>query len=488
MRKKVSFVIPNFAWQEADKSVAWYVVPYNICLLAAMVRDICDVVIIDANTDNLDYESFKKALSKSKADVVGITVMMDQFAKSGHLAVKLARESLPNSVIVMGGVYTTINYDQAILDTNLDYAYRGEGEYGFRDFLNYLFNDGQFPSKGLVWHTNSRYAPYMTPNSSITIQERADFVKDISELPLPAYDLIDFKKYTLNAPRLSVDGPHEFPFAMIQTSRGCPQGCCFCQVKEISGARFRPRTPENIIEEMLWYKNTYGVRSFVIVDDNIVTQRSRAIKLFTLMAKKVKLPWKATAMAVFKLDKELIDIMAESGCTYVCIAIESGSRRVLDEIIKKPIDFEHAKKMTALLQERGIFVSANFILGFPTETWDEIRQTLSFVEELGVDYAKIFTAIPLRHTRLWDLCEKNNSFKANFNQKNISWNSGQISSPHFDDRELTLLRAYEWDRINFSSSEKKQKICGMMRCSEVELENIRIETRKSALAKIEKGK
>lgn len=487
MKKKIAFVIPNFAWQKADKSVSWHVVPYNICLLAAMVRDLCDIVIIDANTYNIDHAGFKNALRQSKADVIGITVMMDQFAKSGHLAAKFAREALPDSVIIMGGVYPTINYDQAILDINLDYIFRGEGEHGIRDFLNYLWNDGEFPQKGLVWHTNSRHAPYMTPNSSITIQERADFIKDISTLPLPAYDLVDFKKYIFNAPRLSVDGPHEFPFAMIQTSRGCPQACCFCQVKEISGNKFRPRTPENIINEMLWYKNTYGVRALGIVDDNIVTQRSRAIKLFTLMAEKVKLPWKAAAMAVFKLDEELVDIMAESGCKFVCISIESGSRRVLNEIIKKPINFEHAQKMTARLKERGIFVSANFIIGFPTETWDEIRQTCAFAEELDVDYTKIFTAIPLRHTRLWDLCEETNSFKPNFDQQQISWNSGQICSMHFDDRELTLLRAYEWDRINFKTQEKIQKICKMMNCSKSDLEHLRIETRKNALKKIADG-
>lgn len=484
MRKKIALCIPNFAWQKADQSVSWHVIPYNLCLLAAMLRDLCDIIIIDANTENMDSDCFRKTVAQSKADMVGITVMMDQFAQCGHLAAKLAREALPDTILIMGGVYPTINYDQAILDTNLDYVFRGEGEYGIRDFLNYLWNSEAFPQKGFVWHNTSRHAPHTSSNSASTIQERADFIQDLSALPLPAYDLIDFKKYTLHAPRLSVDGPHEFPFARIQTSRGCPQGCCFCQVKEISGNRFRPRSPENIIEEMLWYKNTYGVRSLIVDDDNIVTQRSRAAKLFSLMAEKVQLPWKAIAMAVFKLDEELIDLMAASGCKYVSIAIESGSRRVLDEIIKKPIDFEYAKKMTAYLQKRGIFVSSNFIIGFPTETWDEIRQTCAFAEELGSDYAKIFTAIPLRHTRLWDLCEETNAFKVGFDQQNISWNCGQICSPHFDDRELTLLRAYEWDRINFSTETKKRKICEMMQITEKELETIRQNTRSTAIQKV----
>ena len=479
-KKKIALVIPNLSWQESDKSVMWHIVPYNLCMLAAMFRDFCEVVIIDANAEELDETAFKNKIAESQADVVGITVMMDQFARSGHLATRLAREVLPESVIIMGGVYATINYDQAIMDSNLDYVFRGEGEYGFRDFLKYLWYGKDFPQKGLVWRKDSRNAPYHS-GGPVTAQERADFIQDLNALPLPAYDLIDFKQYTLSAPRLSVDGPHEFPCARIQTSRGCPQGCCFCQVKEISGNKFRPRSPEKIVEEMLWYKNTYGVKSLIVDDDNIVTQRSRAVKLFTLMAEKVQLPWKAIAMAVFKLDEELIDLMAASGCKYMSIAIESGSRRILDEVIRKPIDFEHAKKMTAYAKSKGIFVSSNFIVGFPTETWDEIRQTCAFAEELGSDYAKIFTAIPLRHTRLWSLCEETNSFRENFSQQDISWNSGQIASPHFDTEELTLLRSYEWDRINFTKKEKQEKTAQMMNISVDELTEIRRETRRNAL-------
>ncbi len=62
--------------------------------------------------------------------------------------------------------------------------------------------------------------------------------------------------------------------------------------------------------------------------------------------------------------------------------------------------------MTKYAQSKGIFISSNFIIGFPTETWEEIRETCAFAEELNADYIRFFTAIPLRHTRLWDMCEE----------------------------------------------------------------------------------
>lgn len=479
MKHSTALIIPNFRWQKADAHVFWYVIPHNMCLIASTIRDLCDIHIIDANTEKYSTGDVKRILTKLQPDVVGITVMMDQFAQSGHLTAKIVREALPNATIIMGGVYPTVNPDLAVIDSNLDYIFMGEAEEGFRDFLLYLWHDKPFPNRGLG---------YIDKQGAIHIQEKAKAISDLNTLT-PAYDLIDFKKYTMNAPRKSVDGPALFPFARIQTSRGCPQNCCFCQVKMISGNRFRPRSPEHILDEIAFLKHTYAIRSLIFDDDNIVTQRSRAMKLFQGMIDRgLAMPWKAIAMAVFRLDEELIALMAKSGCQYFSIAVESGSPRILKEVIQKPVDLEYARKMVAYAKTCGIYVSTNFIIGFPTETWDEIRQTLRYAEELNTDYVKIFTAIPLRHTKLWEMCEKGGYFKDNFSIQDISWNEGQIVSPHFNPSELAFLRAYEWDRINFSTTEKIAKTAQMMQISEEELAQIRIDTRNNALRIIKTSK
>ncbi|MBU1249342.1 MAG: radical SAM protein, partial [Proteobacteria bacterium] len=184
--------------------------------------------------------------------------------------------------------------------------------------------------------------------------------------------------------------------------------------------------------------------------------------------------------AVFRLDEEMIKLMRASGCQYICIAIESGTRRVIKEIVGKPIDFDHAKNITRLAQREGIFVSANFIIGFPTETWQEIRESINFAEELNPDYMKLFHAIPLRNTRLWELCEEHGLFKAGFDQANLRWSAGQIETDEFMANDLTILRAYEWDRINFSSPEKLRRTAEQMRISVEELNRIRKQTRINA--------
>ena len=188
------------------------------------------------------------------------------------------------------------------------------------------------------------------------------------------------------------------------------------------------------------------------------------------------MPWVAIAVAVFALDEELIKLMRASGCEYIDIAIESGSQRVLKEIINKPVDLEQAKEMNSIAKKEGIYVAANFIIGFPGETWDEIRETIKFAEDLNVDYTKLFAAIPLRNTKLWKLCEKEEMFKKNYEESTAKWSSGQISTNEFTANDITILRAFEWERINFTDKGKRKRTAAMLDITEEELLKMRKKT------------
>ncbi|MEM4649996.1 MAG: radical SAM protein, partial [Candidatus Bathyarchaeia archaeon] len=144
------------------------------------------------------------------------------------------------------------------------------------------------------------------------------------------------KKYTMKAPRQGVDAPPLLPYARVQTSRGCPIGCTFCQVESISGKKLRKRSAENIIEELEYLIKEYGIRSVVFEDDNPFADKTITKKLLNLMIQKnIKLKWKATGVYLPAMDEEIFKLMSESGCVMLNIAIESGNERVLKEIIHK---------------------------------------------------------------------------------------------------------------------------------------------------------
>jgi anaerobic magnesium-protoporphyrin IX monomethyl ester cyclase len=452
---RVTLVVPNFRWVDSDKNALWHYLPYNLCLLASCIRDICDVSIVDAYKENMSVETLRGVLTEKKPDLVGITVLMDKYGPSGHIVARIAKEL--GSIVVIGGVYASMNTCNVANDRNIDYIVKGEGEYSLRHIIQ------NHPSCKVIEYPRN---------------------KNLDKLPLPAYDLIDFQSYANSAERKSVDSPSLLPYGHIMTSRGCPFGCCFCQVEKISGKAFRPRSPQNVLNEIKWLRDTYGVKSLIFDDDNLLTDKERARQIFQGMVDQgLAMPWKMIATAAFKLDKPLIRVMKESGCEYVNIAIESGNERILHKIINKPVDLKYAALMTSMLQEYGIYVAANFIIGFPTETWDEIRESLAFADYLDADYTKIFAAMPLRNTRLWDMCEKQDAFKKDFNGV-VNWGKGQIETKDFNADDLTILRAFEWERINFSDKNKRSKTCRMMGVSEQELLQIRRDTISQSLKAI----
>ncbi len=465
---KVVLVVPNLKWVLGDESTFWHFIPYNLCMLASMIRNFYDVRIVDAYAEEMTESQLADRIKEISPDVVGITVMMDQFADAGHRTAKVVKKVLPASRVVMGGVYPTISPSDVLEDKNIDYAVVGEGEYVFKGLLDFIAgNSKDLPAKG-VYYKNGH---------ELIETGRAEFITDLDSLPFPSYDLIDFKKYSNNYDRKSVGGPVNYPYARMFTSRGCPQKCSFCQVKHISGRKFRNRSAKNILKEIKWLHNEFGVQNLIFDDDNLFTKRKRAVELFSGMIEQgLTMPWASISTAVFYLDDKLLKLMKTSGCYFMNIAIESGSQRVLKEIVRKPVNYDYAKRMVALAKKEGIFVAANFIIGFPTETWNEIRETIQFSEELDADYIKIFHAIPLKHTKLWDLCVENNAFKKDFNIHDLRWSQGQIGSNEYTPNDLTILRAYEWDRVNFSSSEKRRKIADEMGVNEDELLKIRRQT------------
>lgn len=470
MKKKVILALPNFRWREALDSILWHYIPYGLCMLAAVIEDQYEVKIIDAYKDDLTQEEFAQRIADEKPDVVGLTVLMDYFGKTLHQAATLVKQVDEKIPVIVGGVYATTNIEKVMADEHIDYLIAGEGEQTFPLLLDKIFAS-EFPQEeGIYWKKDG----------VIVGTGRSHLITNLDQLPLPAYHLIDYPSYICDVSRNSVDRPPMLPYAEIFTSRGCPYHCCFCQVKHIIGQNFRARSAKNVLAEVDWLVEQYGIKSLVILDDNFFVNRDRAIKLMRGFAER-HLEWKMIATAVFLLDDELLEIMRDTGCRYIDCAIESGTERVLHEVIHKPIkSFEQVKYVVRKAQSLGIYVCVNFIVGFPSETWDEIRETLRFAEELSADYTKVFNAVPLPHTELYQECVEKKCLVKDYDPENIDWKMGYIETNEFSREDLLILRAYEWDRLNFTDAGKRKKTMEIMEISESELAQIRKDTRVNA--------
>ncbi|MBU3956625.1 B12-binding domain-containing radical SAM protein [bacterium] len=466
--KRVVLTYPNQRWYKYDLTTTWNLSPYSLCILAAMIQDRYEVKIIDAQFYNMSKGQFKKEIQEFRPDCVGISILTSEYETIVGTAADIIKKVDKNIVTIAGGVHVTTQYKKVMDNKNIDYAVRGEGEYVLGELLDYLSGEGKFPSKGVVFRGEGGQLTALPP----------DIIQDLDVLPPPNYDLVDYRAYANTGPRYGVDSVHDYPYARILTSRGCPVGCSFCQVESISGKKWRPRSVENVVNEIELLKKKYGIQSFIFEDDNPFYQKTRTKNLFRLLKERdLNLKWKAAGVAIFMMDEEIFKLMAETGCQMIGVAVESGTQRILKEIIKKPVNLKKVPQTIKLAQKYGIFVAANFVIGFPGETWEEIRQTLHFAETCGADYCKIYPANPLVGTKMFAKAKELGCIIGD--ETKVDWRYGRIKTSNFSPKDIAILRVYEWDRINFSNPEKISKTAAIMGMTVERLNEIRKNTREN---------
>ncbi|MBI3793701.1 MAG: radical SAM protein [Nitrospinae bacterium] len=469
--KKIMLVTPNSKW--LSEGSFWHLHPYPLTLLAsALPKGRYDVRIVDSNLEDHSPEKFSDLVKSWAPDVVGVSVLANEYLVTGLKAVGAVKSVNPGIVTVMGGVCATTRPLDVIRNPNVDFAVLGEGEYVFPKLLDFIEGNGEFPAEGVARMAGDK------PD----IRRQVHFIKDLDALPFPSNDLIDFDRYANESFKHIVDAPRALPYAKMITSRGCPIGCTFCQVETISGGKTRFQSAKRVVDEIEWLIDKHGIRAIEFLDDNFLGNRSRAVGIFKeMIARKLPVAWNAANVSEFFLSEELLALMKESGCVYLSIAVESGVPRVLKEIIRKPVNLTHAKKMLDTARELGMDTTSLWVIGSPGETWEEIRHSIRVAEEMNSDYTKINIATPYPGTELFNMAVAGGYLSKDFDFSDIGWGLAAISTEEFSVAQLTILRAFEWDRLNFTNEEKRAKIARMMGVTLDELASIRKSTLQRAL-------
>ncbi|MBW2975189.1 B12-binding domain-containing radical SAM protein, partial [Candidatus Woesearchaeota archaeon] len=380
--------------------------------------------------------------------------------------------------VIVGGIYPTLLPRMIMSDDNIDYAIMGEGEFRFPRLLKYLENKNFSIEDidGLAYKKDKE----------VIVQKVLNYIQDLDALPFPDYSDLDFYAYANKGNKYSYFiYPQNFPYAFTITSRGCPFNCIFCSSKAINGPKIRFRSAENVLKEVEWLLEKYKIKEIIFLDDNIYLNRTRMKKILLgliELRKKYFFKWKSPNVAVYALDDEILELAKESGCYQIAIAIESGCEEVL-ELMKKPYrKLDTVWKAVNKARSLGIIVTAMFVLGIPGEKWEQIRKTIHFAEELALDYVSFSIATPLPKTELYEIAKRDNLLTKNFGFTNLDfkgYGKALITTNEFTPQELQILRAFEWDRINFKDKNKWPIIAEMNGITLEELQQWRVKTRRS---------
>jgi len=294
--------------------------------------------------------------------------------------------------VILCGADATDHYAE-YLEKGADYCLLGEGEETLIELLNQL--SGQREA-GLESILGLAYRSLISSsNSPILHNVRRPDISNLDKLPFPAWDLVDAEKYR------SIWMKRHGYFSMnMVTTRGCPYHCNWC-AKPIWGQRYNSRSPENVVAEMKWLKETYAPDHIWFADD-ILGLKPNWIEKFAVLLHEANavIPFKCLQRADL-VNEKTAAALAKAGCKTIWIGAESGSQKILNAMDKGDT-VEDIYKAARLLHDNGIEVGFFLQFGYPGETWEDVQKTLKMARECAPDDIGISVSYPLPGTKFFE--------------------------------------------------------------------------------------
>ena len=365
------------------------VLPIGLGIIAnVLVDEGHEVKILDINAEGLSKSQVKEKIDlSSRYEVIGTGGLITTYKYLKWLIPQL-RGSNPNSKIVVGGGVVTENATLLLSRTPADIAVIGEGETTMKELISTLESDKSLARvKGIA---------YKKDDQTIKVNQPRPLIKDLDVLPFPAYKLFPMDVYLHNVAHSYVLGK-KTEMGII-TARGCPYNCHYCY--RLFGGGVRIRSIDNVIAEIRHLIGKYKVESIRLSDETFTISKKRVLEFCSKMVlEKVDVPWSCYGR-VNLVDRDMLKKMKQSGCYRVGYGIESGSQRILDNMNKR-VTVEQAKKAVKLTRSVGLISGTTFMFGYPNETLETIRETISFCQELLLAPSFFFTT-PYPSTKLYE--------------------------------------------------------------------------------------
>lgn len=365
--------------------------PLGLAYLASYLREKIksDINILDLafvrNPRNL-YSYLKR----NKPDLVGV-YFATTTCNYGLSISRLAKKA--GAYVVAGGPHATVLPETLIQE--VDMLVTGEGEVAFAEAVKaYSRKEDLGGIKGIWFKENGKVIRNMSK----------DTISDLNQLPFPARDILDMDRYINNCQYFDSLDLRLRATTMI-ASRGCSYGCSYCQptLDKLFGKEIRFRSADNVISEIKHLRDNYSIEAVFFHDDTLTLNRSW-IEGFCqkIISDAPGLIWGCNARADL-VDDELLGLMHKAGLRSLHIGAESASQRILDNIYHKGIALLDIHKTISIANKRNIRTMCFFMLGAPTETKNEVNETIKFARSLPIDEAVFNLVSPMPGTYLYNL-------------------------------------------------------------------------------------
>ena len=364
MNKRVVLVYPNIiaGWQARPRMA----MPMSLLCLATPVMNAgYDVKIIDQRVEPR-WESILRQELQKDALCVGVSSMTGPQLRHALDISKMVKE-YGSSPVIWGGAHASLLPDQTLKNENIDIVVQGEGEETLPELVEALDGKRRLNTVKGIWYKE---------NGDIKNTEMRPFIDPNEEPPLP-YHLIDLPKCTR-----TMFGVEHLDFF---TSRGCPHHCTFCYNADFHKKKWRPMDPDIAIQKIKDFVQRYNVKGLFFNDSNFFFDLDRGRQILEGMVKEdlnisisnINIDF----LTLQQMDEKDFTLLQRAGCRRLPIAVESGSKRI-QRLLKKPVDVEDLLKINRDLRRFDMALHYAFMMGFPTETVEDLNESISLALRL----------------------------------------------------------------------------------------------------------
>lgn len=339
------------------------------------------------------FDGTKKVaeLLKLKPSAVGISSMTGYQLKEAMRIFDYIKSVCPECKTILGGVHGSLLPEECIANEMIDFVVVGEGEVAFTELVRAIKNNGNFSKIKGIWR-KEQGRPIKNEDAELL---------DVNTLPFPMTK--KNKRYFIES--------SEAEALFYISSRGCPYRCSFCYNNVFNKRKWRFMPIEKIKNEISALHKELGFNYLFLNDDNIGSRQDR-LKEIAVFLNSLGIKW-GSCIRANNINEETVKIMSDNGCERFLLGVETGSERVLNNVLRKdlPGGLADIKKAVSLIAKTSIKPTYSFMSNIPSETRQEMKQSMDFADWIHHCDRKarlgFYVYAPYPGTELFETAKKN---------------------------------------------------------------------------------